>query len=200
MPEGDRLSDRLEGWFSGPGQKTVGSLIELFGEKSFAVLFVLLLALSALPLPTGGVTHVFELIAMLLALQLIVGRRHVWLPERWRQRELGAATQKRFRETFLRRLRWVESHSRPRLGFLLSQRPSSIGFGAVVLVLTVFAFVAPPFTGLDTLPSLGVVLISLGVLLDDALLALIGLVVGAVGAVLVLFLGSLAVKGASSLF
>jgi hypothetical protein len=70
----------------------------------------------------------------------------------------------------------------------------------VVLVLTVFAFVAPPFTGLDTLPSLGVVLISLGVLLDDALLALIGLVVGAVGAVLVLFLGSLAVKGASSLF
>ncbi len=46
-----------------------------------------------------------------------------------------------------------------------------------------FAFVAPPFTGLDTLPSLGVVLISLGVLLDDALLALIGLVVGAVGAV-----------------
>jgi len=45
-----------------------------------------------------------------------------------------------------------------------------------------------------------VVLISLGVLLDDALLALIGLVVGAVGAVLVLFLGSLAVKEASSLF
>jgi hypothetical protein len=200
MPEGERLSDRLDGWFSGPGPKTVGSLIELFGEKSFAVLFVLLLALSALPLPTGGVTHVFELIAMLLALQLIVGRRHVWLPERWRQRELGSATQKRFRETFLRRLRWVERRSRPRLGFLLSQRPSNVGFGAVVLVLTVFAFVAPPFTGLDTLPSLGVVLISLGVLLDDALLALIGLVVGAVGAVLVLFLGSLAVKGASSLF
>ena len=50
------------------------------------MLFVLLLALRP-ALPTGGVTHVFELIAMLLALQLIVGRRHVWLPERWRQRE-----------------------------------------------------------------------------------------------------------------
>ena len=36
--KGERLSDRLDGWFSGPGPKTVGSLIELFGEKSFAVL------------------------------------------------------------------------------------------------------------------------------------------------------------------
>jgi hypothetical protein len=200
MPEPQKLSDQLEGWLGSDQPKTLGSLIELFGEKSFAVLFVLLLALSALPLPTGGITHVFELIAMLLALQLIVGRRQVWLPERWRQRQLGPATEKRFRETFLMRLRWLESHSRPRLGFLLSHRPSVIAFGAVVLVLTVFAFVAPPFTGLDTLPSLGVVLISLGVLFDDALLALIGLVVGAVGAVLVLLLGSLAVKGASSLF
>jgi hypothetical protein len=196
----ERLSDRLERWLRSKEPKTISSLTELFGEKSFAVLFVLLLALPALPAPTGGVTHVLELIAMLLALQLIVGRRQVWLPESWRQRELGAAMQERVRETFLKRLRWVEGHSRPRLGFLLSHRPSSIAFGAVVLVLTLFAFFAPPFTGLDTLPALGVVLISLGVLFDDAVLALIGLVVGAVGVILVLVLGSVALKGAGQLF
>jgi hypothetical protein len=200
MQEEERLSDRLERWLRSKEPKTISSLTELFGEKSFAVLFVLLLALPALPAPTGGVTHVLELIAMLLALQLIVGRRQVWLPESWRQRELGAAMQERVRETFLKRLRWVEGHSRPRLGFLLSHRPSSIAFGAVVLVLTLFAFFAPPFTGLDTLPALGVVLISLGVLFDDAVLALIGLVVGAVGVILVLVLGSVALKGAGQLF
>ena len=70
-----RLSDELEQWLSGEGEKTLGSLIEAFGEKSFAILFVLLLGVPALPLPTGGATHVFEIIAALLALELIAGRR-----------------------------------------------------------------------------------------------------------------------------
>jgi hypothetical protein len=196
----ERLSDRLEDWFGSPGPKTVGSLVELFGEKSFAILFVLLLAIPALPLPTGGVTHVFELIAMLLALELIVGRKTVWLPERWRSRELGPATKKRFSETLLNRIRWLEGHSRPRLGFLLTHRLSGVGFGALVLVLTVTAFLAPPFTGLDTLPALGVVLLSVGVLLDDSLLALIGVLIGAVGVLLVVVLGKAAYSGARSLF
>jgi hypothetical protein len=164
------------------------------------VIFVLLLAVPALPLPTGGVTHVFELIAMLLALELIVGRRTVWLPERWRGRELSAVTQKRFSEVLLRRLRWLERHSRPRGAFLLGHRLSGVGYGAVVLVLTVTAFLAPPFTGLDTLPSLGVVVLSAGVLLDDALIALAGAVIGAAGVILVLVLGRAALSEASRLF
>ena len=58
-----KVSDELERWLSSDGDKTLGSLIELFGEKSFAILFVLLLGVPALPLPTGGATHVFEIIA-----------------------------------------------------------------------------------------------------------------------------------------
>jgi hypothetical protein len=206
MPEAEptadmvRLSDRLEDWFRSRGPKTLGSLTEVFQEKSFAVLFVLLLALSALPLPTGGVTHVFELIAMLLALELIAGRKTVWLPERWKRRELGVTEQQGASERLLRLIRWLESHSRPRLGFLLTHRLSGVLFGALVFVLTLTAFLAPPFTGLDTLPSLGVVLLSLGVLLDDSLLALVGIVVGAVGALLVVILGKAAYGGVKSLF
>jgi len=199
VPE-EKLSDRLEGWLEGEQPKTVGNLIELFGEKSFAVLFLLLLAIPALPLPTGGVTHVFELIAMLLALELIVGRRTVWLPERWRRRELGPATQKRFSEVLLRRIRWLERHSRPRLRFLIDHPLRGQVYGLLVLGLAVAAFVAPPFTGLDTLPSLGVVVLSLGVLLDDGLVAVAGVVIGAAGIVAELFLGSLALKGIRSLF
>jgi hypothetical protein len=139
------------------------------------------------------VTHVFEVIAMLLALELIVGRRRVWLPERWRQRELSAETRQRFAEKLLPRIRWIERHSHAHLGFLLSHRLTGIVYGAVTLLLVVTAFVAPPFTGLDTLPALGVVLISLGVLLEDPILGLAGLLVGAAGALLVFFLGRAAV-------
>ncbi len=200
MPEEQRLSARLEGWYQSPEPKTVGSLIELFGEKSFAVLFLLLLAVPALPLPTGGVTHLFEVIAMLVALELIAGRRTVWLPERWRRRELGAAAQKRFSDVLLSRIRWLERHSRPRLGFVLTHRVSGIVFGALVLVLSVTAFVAPPFTGLDTLPSLGVVVLSVGVLLDDALLVLAGLLIGLVGVAVVIALGRVALHEAGRIF
>jgi hypothetical protein len=198
--ESERLSDRLASWFRSSEPKTLGSLAELFGEKSFAVLFVLLLALSALPLPTGGVTHLLELIALLLALELIAGRKTVWLPERWRRRELAAAKNTQSSERLLRWIRWLEAHSRPRLGFLLTHRLSGVFFGVIVFLLTLTAFVAPPFTGLDTLPSLGVVLLSLGVLLDDAAIALVGVFVGAVGLLLVIVLGRLAYEGARGLF
>jgi hypothetical protein len=196
----DKLSNRLEGWLEGDQPKTLGNLIELFGEKSFAILFVLLMAVPALPLPTGGVTHVFEVIVMLLALELIVGRRLIWLPERFARRELGPATTKRFSDVLLRRIRWLERHSRPRLGFLLEHRLSGVIFGVVVLIFTVGAFVAPPFSGLDTLPALGVVLISLGVLLEDAVWGLAGFAVGVVGLILVVVLGTAVARGVGSLF
>ena len=61
------VSHALESWLEGDGEKTVGSLIGVFDEKSFAILFVVLLGVPALPLPTGGATHVFELIAIVLA-------------------------------------------------------------------------------------------------------------------------------------
>src|SRR6185312_3470604 len=94
----ERVSDRLERWLSDDGPKT-------FGGGSFAIVFVLLMAVPALPLPTGGVTHVFEVITMLLALELIVGRRRIWLPQRWRGLELSGEGRKRFIETLLRRIR-----------------------------------------------------------------------------------------------
>lgn len=195
MPDEEKLSDQLERWLRGRGPKTVGSLNEVFGEKSFAVLFILLLAVPALPLPTGGVTHLFELMAMLLALELIAGRRQIWLPQRWRRMTLGPVAQRRFSEVLLRRIRWLERHSRRRLGFLLSPRRSGIVYGAVVLVLSLTAFLAPPFTGLDTLPALGVVVISVGVLLEDSLLALAGALIGAAGVVLVVALGRAGFEG-----
>ncbi len=200
MPEGELLSDQLEGWLRSEEPKTIGSLVDLFRERSFAVLFVLLLAVPALPLPTGGVTHAFEVIAMLLALELIVGRRCVWLPARWRRRIIGPEMRGRFSESLLPRIRWIERHSHARLGFLLGYRFIGIVYGAVTLALVVTAFIAPPFTGLDTLPSLGVVLISLGVLLEDPILGGLGFVVGAAGVLTVFLLGRAAVDAIRSLF
>jgi hypothetical protein len=198
--EPEKVSEQLEAWLKSDGEKTMASLIELFEEKSFAILFVLLLGVPALPLPTGGATHVFEIIAVLLALQLIAGRDEIWIPKRWRNLELAGERQQRFITGLMKVIRRLERLSRPRLRFLFDHRLSNIVFGLLVVAGSVAAFVAPPFTGLDTLPSLGVVLLSLGVLLEDFLVVVAALVVGAAGVVLEIVLGKAAINGIGSLF
>src|SRR5689334_21905280 len=112
------VSEQLEGWLRMDGKKTLGGFVDLFEQKSFAILFVLLLAVPALPLPTGGATHVLEIIAALLALELIVGRKEIWLPQRWRDLEMAGPRQQRFLERLMRMIRRLERFSRPRLRFL----------------------------------------------------------------------------------
>ena len=196
----ESLSEALQRWLRGEGEKTLGGLIDVFKEKSFAILFVLLLGVPALPIPTGGATHVFEVIAVLLALQLIAGRDEIWLPERWRNRELAGDKQERFLTALMKLIRRLERLSRPRLRFLFDHRASNIAFGLIVIAGCVAAFLAPPFTGLDTLPALAVVLVSLGVLLEDFAVVIVGLVIGVIGIALEIFLGKAAVDAVSGLF
>ena len=102
------VSDGWSAWLSEEGPRTFGSLLELFGQKSFALVFVLLLGVPALPLPTGGATHVFEIIAVVLAFQLIVGREKIWLPQRWRRLDLAGPRQQRFLHALIRMIRLLE--------------------------------------------------------------------------------------------
>jgi hypothetical protein len=183
------LSDELEAFLSGGGEKTVGDLLDLFGRRTFAVVFVLLMAVPALPLPTGGATHVLEIVVVLVALQLIVGRDEIWLPERWRRLKLTGKKRERFLNALMRLIRRLERLSRRRLAFLFGGRVRNAMLGLVVVVFTVGSFVAPPFSGLDTLPALGVVVLSLGALLEDALIAAAGVVLGCAGLALEFVLG-----------
>jgi hypothetical protein len=192
-----RISDELQGWLDGDGEKTIGGLIEVFDKRAFALIFVLLMGVPALPLPTGGATHVFEVVTVLLAFQLVAGRDEIWLPRRWRARTFD--TDGRFIRVLLRTVRRVERLSKRRLSFLFGHRLSNLVFAVLVAVGATAAFLAPPFTGLDTLPALGVVLISLGVLLEDFAFVAVGVVIVAGGVLLEVVVGSAAVKALTGL-
>ena len=195
-PEEAKISAQLEEWLQSDRKKTIGTLVDTFGPRSFAILFMVLLALPALPLPTGAVSHALEIVAMLLALELIVCRDDVWLPKRFQDKELRGVTGPKFTRALVNRIRWFEKFSRPRMAGLFQHRLAGIVFGAAVFVFTLTAFLAPPFSGLDTLPSLGVVVLSLGVLLGDIVIAGLGVGIGSLGVTLVVGLG----KAISKLF
>ena len=59
----------------------------------------------------------------------------------------------------------------------------------------VLAVAEVPRFGLDTLPALGVVLLSLGVLIEDFALVMLAVIVGGAGIVLELVLGKAALSG-----
>ncbi len=184
------FSDELEAWLKGDAPKTVGALSEEFGDRSFAVTILLLMFLPALPIPTGGLTHVFELITIIIALQMVLGRRTLWLPKRFSQRELGASITEKAVPFISRRIRWFEKYSRPRMAGLFSRRWFIRVTGLVIIVFTIGAVIAPPFSGLDTLPALGVVVICLAIILEDVLVLVAGSVIGAGGIALILTIGA----------
>ncbi len=184
-----KFSDKLRALLSSRKTITLQELIDNFEEKSFAILFLLFLAIPALPLPTGGVTHIFEIIAMLLALEMILGRKTIWLPNRWLKRPLPKSLQTSALPKFIKIIKWVEKFTKPRLSSIQRNKIFYRLIGFLILVFSAFAFLAPPFTGLDTLPALGVVFLSLSLIFEDILIAIIGIILGSVGIGLVLFLG-----------
>jgi hypothetical protein len=194
------FSDQLEAWLKSKQQKTLASLDEVFQDKSFAITFLVLMVFPALPLPTGGITHVFELIVMLLCLEMIAGLKTPWLPNKWKHMHLGKALTGKVIPTMMRWIRWFEKHSNPRGQKILNLPMLPRLIGVVIFGLTLAAFLAPPFSGLDTLPSLGVVIISLAIILEDAAMLLAGTLIGLIGVALAVALGAVIVESSRRFF
>lgn len=197
---GQTFSQELEKWLRSDRPKTLASLIEVFGERSFAIIVLLLMIIPALPLPTGGISHVLEIVAMLLALEMIAGLENVWLPATWQHKKLGQFMERRAIPAILNRVRWFEKRSSSRWQRVFSWPLMARLAGLLMLVFTLTAFLSPPFSGLDTLPSLGVVIICLGLVLTDAALVIFGTLVGSLGVAIVIGLSTLLVDLAHKLF
>ena len=184
------FSTELERWLSDGTPKTFGDLSTAFGDKGFAVTVLLLMSVPALPVPTGGVTHVLEAVAIVVAAQMVAGRRTMWLPRRVRGRPLGTILTGRAIPFLVARIRWLERHSHPHFSSAFHHGWALRAVGAVLIVFAAAAALAPPFSGLDTLPAIGAVLVTLAVLLEDLAVLAAGIVVGVAGIVLMASVGA----------
>ena len=180
------FSERLENWIDSKGPKNLDTLVEAFGDKSFAVIMFVFMLFPAIPLPTAA--HVFEAIVILIAGQMVIGRRSLWLPKFLTKRvKLARAVKSKFMKKVIGRVKWLEIKAGPYGQGLFRTPAIDRVFGVIIILLCLTAFFAPPLSGLDTLPSLGVVLISLSILLENVFLLAAGLVVGASGVLLGFF-------------
>jgi hypothetical protein len=109
---------------------TVGALVDKAEEAGFGFLIGVL---TLIAIPFVGLSTPFGLAIALLGSQLLVGRRHPWLPARARRRALSMTMLDRVLGLLSRRTRWLARLSRPRWELLI--QPRLIGAGIVLLAL-----------------------------------------------------------------
>lgn len=188
------FSNKLDLWLKSDSPKTLAAMNDVFAEKSFAISFLLLMSIPSLPIPTGGITHVFEAITILLAIEQIIGLRTVWTPKSLGKREIPISIIKKALPFLIRRIKWFEKYSRPRFSKFLANPLVNSMFGIIILGLALIAITAVPFSGLDTLPSLGIVFISLGLILEDIVGAIVGILIGLAGVAVIFGLSQIIVN------
>lgn len=172
----------LEGWFKLNQNKTVGDLLEFFGEKSFAILFLVFMFIPALPVPTGGITTLVLIPGTVItSFEMMFGRRSLWLPKRMTKIPIASPVLQKSIPFMIRRVRWLEKFSTPRLSYLFDKASFRAVTGIIVFIFAIATQIAPPFSGLDTLPAFGIVLIALATILEDFAIFIVGIMVGAAG-------------------
>lgn len=170
-------------------------LLEKLREGGFALLLMILAAPLALPLPAVGIATVMSLPILVLAVQLTLGFRSPRLPSRLGRKTISRKTMVKISDILIPYFNRLEKFLKPRVSFL----SSSLGEKLVGLVCVICACsIAMPVPFSNTIPSLGIVLIAIGLLERDGLVIIGGMLVGLAGvalAVVIYYAGIEFVKG-----
>ncbi len=178
------------------GDVTLNELLTLGGERTFGFLFVLLSLPSALPVPAPGYSIPFGIVMLLLAVQLIIGRKKPWLPEDWLSKGFERTKVAGFITKGLPWLQKIEAVSRPRLSIICTSPVGRLILGIAIALMSIAMMI--PIPGTNTVPAIGIFVIGFGLLDDDGAISLAGLTictlaVGLVGSII--FFGAEAVDG-----
>jgi hypothetical protein len=193
-----RLSTELNRYFFeevSTSKVSLKEVLDLAGERTFGFLFVLLALPSALPIPAPGYSVPFGIVIFLLAVQLIAGRTRPWVPEGWKTRQFDLATVQKIIGAGIPWLRRLEAIARPRMTPVCTSLPGRTVIGVAIALMAVSMMMPIPLT--NTLPAIGIFVTGFGLLDDDGVISLGGLVLCAMGGILttlILLFGYEAVK------
>ncbi|MFD2237533.1 exopolysaccharide biosynthesis protein [Aureimonas populi] len=171
------LLDTIEERARGDGEVSLDTIQDMAGENAFGPVILVpgLLAVSPLTgIPT--IPSIIGLLVALISIQLVVGRRKLWLPRRMS----GAALNRSRVEkaiSFLRPIaRWVDKGVGPRLSFATEEW----AVRGAALICFLVAITMPPLEivpFLATTAGLVISLFGLAITLRDGVLMIFGLIV-----------------------
>jgi hypothetical protein len=167
------LAERTEG-----DRISFGDLVDSFSARAYGPLIVLFAAPNILPVALPGISAILGAPLILLTGQLMLGRRHPWLPGFLRRRSLARSSFESLVARIVPRLRQIERWIQPRwltMTGIVGRRV----IGAAGVVLATIVFLPIPFGNM--LPGIALVLMAVGLLGRDGVAVLAGGLVGLVG-------------------
>ncbi len=180
-----RLSEELQSFFFAADRLdrvTVTDILQLSQERTFGLLFVLLSLPSALPIPAPGYSIPFGLVILLLSVQLVAGSRIPWLPLRVMKASLGLNQVQQILGKGLPWLRRLEALSRPRFSWICTSFVGRIIMGGAISLMGISMMI--PVPGTNTLPAIGIFVSGFGLIEDDGVISVMGILVCLVAGIL----------------
>lgn len=143
-------------------------LLDRMDERAFG-LAILIMAIPCLVPGLYGPPQILGVPIILFAGQMLLGRQEPWLPSGLRARRVPKAWLVGMADFAEKRLRWLERLARPRLTPLATGLAEK--FAALMMIVATLTIIIP-FT--NTVPSIALALLALGLLQRDGLLVLGG--------------------------
>ncbi len=158
---------------SGPDGLTLREIRDRLDERAFG-LMILILAIPCLVPALYGVPQIVGIPILLLAGQMLAGRIEPWLPESVLKRRVSKAWLDRMADFATKRMHWFERFSRPRLTvFAEGWAERVVALFMILATLTIIL----PLT--NTIPSVALSLLAVGLIQRDGLFVAAGAAVAA---------------------
>lgn len=169
---------------------TLHEIRDRLDERAYGLL-ILLLSIPCLVPGLYGVPQVVGLIVILLAGQMLVGREEPWLPRWFLNLRCKGSWLKAMADFAETKLGWIDRLSRPRLRRFADGPGEKL---AAVFVILATVTIVMPLT--NTIPSIALALLSVGLIQRDGLFVLAGCAVTTVWLTLLGALGTGLLMGA----
>lgn len=158
---------------SGPEGLTLREIRDDLDERGFG-LMILILAIPCLVPALYGVPQIVSIPILLLAGQMLAGRIEPWLPEAVLKRRVSKAWLDSMADFVTKRMGWFEHLSRPRLTVFAEGWAERVA--ALFMILATLTIVLPMT---NTVPSVALTLLAVGLIQRDGLFVLAGAAVAA---------------------
>jgi hypothetical protein len=159
-----------------------GTISQFMGSRSIGALLLFFALPMVLPIPMPGISIVFGIPLIVIAIQLLFGHRHAWLPARLARRSIARIDLSVYIQKALPTLHRIESVLRPRIEGLTGNKAMRL-VGAVCLILALIITLPVPFGHL--VPGLAISTMALGLIERDGLMVGAGLLIALIALLIV---------------
>ncbi|WP_436715144.1 exopolysaccharide biosynthesis protein [Roseiconus lacunae] len=171
------LLDKLKESTKDRDSLTFGAVMDAVGRNSFASLMLVIGLIMMVPGPADipGVPTLLGGIVILLAVQMLMNRDHVWIPSWVERRELKSETIKKMIAWLRKPAQWIDSIARPRLSWLINRGSISVlDLAAIAIALSTPFLEFIPMSA--NVAGVAIAAFGLAILARDGLIAAVSVV------------------------